>query len=138
MKDRALLAIDRCREVIAGHMRQLAQRAEEDAQQQHARPPGNRPPSSRTGSQRHMSGGLAAAEARASRGEEKARAEKLRGGARVAPGRRLIGKANSALREGNTARAAGLRRAVEEKLPTVPACRRFLASSGAAARYEAA
>src|SRR5216684_4152353 len=33
IKDRALLAIDRCRDVIAGHMQQLAQRAEEEAQQ---------------------------------------------------------------------------------------------------------
>jgi hypothetical protein len=32
----------------------------------------------------------------------------------------LIGKADGALREGNTGRAAGLRRALEEKLPTLP------------------
>src|SRR5882724_10731589 len=32
IKDRALLAIDRCRDVIAGHVRQLTQRAEQEAQ----------------------------------------------------------------------------------------------------------
>src|SRR5882762_8225841 len=78
----------------------------------------------------HEAAALAAAEAAAVReAEEKARAEKLAAEAlalRQVGG--LIGKANSALREGNTARAAGLRRAVEDRLPTVPAVPAFLAS----------
>ncbi len=132
MKDRALLAIDRCREVIAGHMRQLAQRAEEEAQQTARKAAREQATvlAELEAQRHHEAAALAAAEAAAVReAEEKARAEKLAAEAlalRQVGG--LIGKANSALREGNTARAAGLRRAVEEKLPTVPAVPAFLAS----------
>ncbi len=132
MKDRALLAIDRCRDVIAGHTRQLAQRAEEEAQQA-ARKAAREQATVQAeleAQRRHEAAALAAAEAAAVReAEERARAEKLAAEAlalRQVGG--LIGKANSALRDGNTARAAGLRRAVEEKLPTVPAVPAFLAS----------
>lgn len=132
IKERALLAMDRCREVIAGHMRQQAQRAEEQAQQA-ARQAARKEATvlaELEAQHRNDAAALAAAEAAALReAQEKARSEKLAAEAlalRQVGG--LIGKANSALREGNTARAAGLRRAVEEKLPTVPAVPAFLAS----------
>jgi len=132
IKERALLAIDRCRDVIAGHVRQLAQRAEQQAQ--HAARKVARDEAlalaDLEAQRRNEASALAAAEAAALReAEEKARNEKLAAEAlalRQVGG--LIGKANSALRDGNTARAAGLRRAVEEKLPTVPAVPAFLAS----------
>jgi hypothetical protein len=132
VKDRALLAIERCRDVIAGHMRQQAQRADEEAQQA-ARKAARQEAAALAeleAQRRDEAATLAAAEAAALReAEEKARNEKLASEAlalRQVGG--LIGKANSALREGNTARAAGLRRAVEEKLPAVPAVPAFLAS----------
>lgn len=132
VKDRALLAIERCRDVIAGHMRQQAQRADEEAQQA-ARKAAREEATAVAeleAQRRNEAATLAAAEAAALReAEEKTRNEKLASEAlalRQVGG--LIGKANSALREGNTARAAGLRRAVEEKLPTVPAVPAFLAS----------
>jgi hypothetical protein len=132
IKDRALLAIDRCREVIAGYMQQVAQRAEEEARQAARKTAREQATTLASIEARRLdeAAALAAAEAAALREtEEKARAEKLAAEAlalRQVGG--LIGKANSALREGNTARAAGLRRAVEEKLPTVPAVPAFLAS----------
>src|SRR6202023_1776769 len=132
IKDRALLAIDRCRDVIAGHMQQLAQRAEEEAQQV-ARKAAREEAlalAELEAQRRNEAAALAAADAAALREtEEKARTEKLASEAlalRQVGG--LIGKANSALRDAKTARAAGLRRAVEEKLPTVPAVPAFLAS----------
>ncbi len=132
VRDRALLAIERCRDVIAGHMRQQAQRADEEAQQA-ARKAARQEATALAeleAQRRSEAATLAAAEAAALReAEEKARNEKLASEAlalRQVGG--LIGKANSALREGNTARAAGLRRAVEERLPTVPAVPAFLAS----------
>jgi hypothetical protein len=132
VKERALLAIDRCRDVIAGHMQQLALRAEEEAHQV-ARKAARVEAAALAdleAQRRSEAQALAAAEAAALReAEEKARNEKLAAEAlalRQVGG--LIGKANSALREGNTARAAGLRRAVEEKLPTVPAVPAFLAN----------
>jgi hypothetical protein len=132
IKDRALLAIDRCRDVIAGHVQQLAQRAEEEAQQA-ARKAAREQATALAeveAQRRNEAAAIAAAQAAALReAEEKARTEKLASEAlalRQVGG--LIGKANSALRDGNTARAAGLRRAVEEKLPTVPAVPAFLAS----------
>lgn len=132
IKDRALLAIERCRDVIAGHVQQVAQRAEEEAQQA-ARKAAREQATALAEMEtqlRNAAAALAAAEAAVLREtEEKARTEKLAAEAlalRQVGG--LIGKANSALREGNTARAAGLRRAVEERLPTVPAVPAFLAS----------
>ena len=132
IKDRALQAIDRCRDVIAGHLQQLAQRAEEEAQQAARKAAREQATAvAELEAQRRLeAAALAAAEAAGLReAEEKAHNEKLAAEAlalRQVGG--LIGKANSALREGNTARAAGLRRAVEEKLPTVPAVPAFLVS----------
>jgi hypothetical protein len=132
MKGRTLLAIDRCRDVIAAHQRQVAQRADEEAQQAARKAAREQAVTlaEMEAQRRQEAAALEAAEAAALReAEEKARMEKLAAAAlalRQVGG--LIGKANSALREGNTARAAGLRRAVEEKLPTVPAVPAFLAS----------
>jgi len=132
IKERALAAIDRCREVIARHMQQLAQRAEEEAQQAGRKAAREQATAlaEMDAQRRNEAAAVAAAETAALReAEEKARAEKLAAEAlalRQVGG--LIGKANSALRDGYTARAAGLRRAVEERLPTVPAVPAFLAS----------
>ena len=73
---------------------------------------------------------LAAAEAaKAREAEEKARAERLAAEAlALRQLAALIGKANGALRDGNTGRAAGLRHAIEEKLPALPAVPAHLAS----------
>ncbi len=70
--------------------------------------------------------------------EEKVQAERL--AAEAAAVRRiggLIGKVNSAIREGNTGRAAGLRRAIEEKLPTAPLVPAYSREAGAPAGCQA-
>ena len=132
MKQRALAAIDGCRNVIAAHLQQVAQRVEEGAHQA-ARKAAREQAAALAETEarrRDDDAALAAAAAAAQReADEQVRTEKLAAEAlalRQVGG--LIGKANSALRDGNTARAAGLRRAVEEKLPAVPAVPGFLAS----------
>jgi hypothetical protein len=131
-QERARRAIERCREVIAGHERQIAERAEEDARQalRKAARDEAQALAETEARRRDEVAVLAAAEAAALReAEVKAHDERVAAEAlalRQVGG--LLGKANSALREGQTARAAGLRRAVEEKLPTVPAVPGFLAS----------
>ena len=132
IKDRALLAIDRCREVIAGHSRRLAEQAAQESQQA-ARQAAREEAVARAeveAQRRTEDAALALAEAAKVReAEEKVRAERL---AVEALALRQIGglmaKANSALRDGNTGQASGLRRAIEEKLPTVPVVPAYLAS----------
>src|SRR3984957_5157786 len=129
---RAHQAIEGCREVIAGHRRQLAQQAAEASHLAALRAArAEAIVQAAEEAQRHQEElDAAAGEAEKAReAEEKARAERLAAEAlalRQLGG--LIGKANSALREGNTGRAAGLRRAIEEKRPTVPAVPAYLAS----------
>jgi uncharacterized protein DUF349 len=136
VREHAGQAIDRCREVIAGHLRQLAQQAAEkshqaahQAEQQAARD-GVIARAAEEAQLRNEAMALAVAEAAKLReAEEKARAERRAAEAlvlRQIGG--LIAKTNSALRDGNTGRAAGLRRAIEEKLPTVPVVPAYLAS----------
>ena len=128
LRDRALLAINRCREIIAEHIRQLEQRAaqaEHQAALQSTREAARQEAVALAEAEtqnRNEAVALAAAEATKRReAEERRRAEGL---AKEALAVRQIGglmaKANDALREGNTGRAAGLRRAIEEKLPTAP------------------
>lgn len=130
VRERATLAIDLCREVIAGHLRQLAQRAVEE--------------SHRAALQAAKQQAIALADLEAQRRDEAAArvvaeaaavrdAEERLSAARLAAEALtlrqiggLIGKANSALRDGSTGQAAGLRRAIEEKLPTVPAAPAYL------------
>ena len=124
VRDRAHRAIDRCREIIAGHFRLLENQAKEKAHQAallaareeatlHAAEEARR---------RDESAACAAAEAAKLReAEEKARADQLAAEAlALRQIGALIGKANGALREGDTGRAAGLRRALQEKLTTMP------------------
>ncbi len=124
-RERARAAIDRCREVIAGHSRRLAQEAAEQSDRA-ARQAAREQASTLAALEAHRrdeAAALAAAEAAAQRAaEERAHAEHMAAeelALRQLAG--LVAKANSALREGHTGRAAGLRRAVEEKLSTMPA-----------------
>jgi hypothetical protein len=126
---RAKQAIERCQETIEAHQRQLAQQAAEDAALKAAREL----------REREQKAAQAAAEAAAAaRSEAEARLreaaavireaeEKERAETRAAQERlfRQIGglmrMAHAALKDGGTQRAAGLRRAIEEKLPAAPA-----------------
>ena len=128
IQERARVAIDRCRQIIDGHLRELAEQAAEVSRQaaQLAAREATREAAVAQAAEdvqrQSEAEALAAAEAaRIREAEEKVRAERL--AAEAAAVRRiggLIGQVNSAIREGNTGRAAGLRRAIEEKLPTAP------------------
>jgi hypothetical protein len=134
IQERARLAIERCRKVIDGHLQQLAELAAETSR--HAAQLAAREASREAAAvqaaeeaqRRSEAEALAAAEAEKAReAEEKARAERL--AAETAALRRiggLIGQVNTAIREGNTGRAAGLRRAIDEKLPTAPVVPAYL------------
>ncbi|MGH9640591.1 MAG: DUF349 domain-containing protein, partial [Bryobacteraceae bacterium] len=132
IRDRALPAIERCREVIAGHLRQVADQAAEESRQSALRAARQEADAqaAQEAQRRNEALALQAAEAAQVReAEEKVRAERLAAEAlalRQIGG--LIAKANGALRDGNTGRAAGLRRAIEEKLPTVPTVPAYLAN----------
>jgi hypothetical protein len=125
LREQAQLAIDRAREVIAQHLRQVAAEAARELAAANAAAEAER--------QREMqekAASIAAAEqARALEEERKARAEKQEAQAialRQIGG--LIRKAHGALNEGSTSRAAGLRRAIEEKLSTSPVLPAHLAN----------
>ena len=125
IRERAARAVDRCREIMAAHLKELARRAAEESDQA-ARQAAQEQAAALAeaqSQQRREAEALAAAEAAARReAEEKLRAEQSAAEAlalRQISG--LIGKTHGALREGNTARAAGLRRAVEDKLLTMAA-----------------
>jgi hypothetical protein len=110
-------AIDRAREVIAQHLRQIAVEASRELAAANAAAEAQR--------QRELAD-KAAAVAGAERAliaeaERKVFAEKREAEAiafRQIGG--LVRKAHTALSEGSTGRAAGLRRAIEEKLPSAP------------------
>ncbi len=111
--EKAQQAIDRAREVIAEHLRQIAAAASRELAAANAAAEAQR--------QRELEEKAAAAAAAERAGvleaERKAQAEKQ---AAEALARRQIGglirKAHAALHEGSTGRAAGLRRAIEEKV----------------------
>jgi uncharacterized protein DUF349 len=110
-------AIDRSREVIAHHLRQIAVEASRELAAANAAAEAQR--------QRELAQKAAAAaaaeRAQLAEAERKTLAEKHEAEAvafRQIGG--LIRKAHGALSEGSTGRAAGLRRAIEEKLPTAP------------------
>lgn len=130
VRERAALAIDLCREVIAGHLRQLAQQAVEESQRATLQAAQQRAMAlaDLEAQRRDEAAARAAAEAAAVReAEDKACAERLAAESltlRQIGG--LIGKANSALRDGSTGQAAGLRRAIEVKLPTLPVAPPYL------------
>jgi len=110
-------AIDRSREIIAGHLRQVAAEASRQLAAQNAAAE-----ALRVRELEQKTAAAAAAErAQAEEAARKERAEKLAAEAlafRQIGG--LIRKAQGALNEGSTGRAAGLRRAIEEKLASAP------------------
>jgi len=115
--ERVRQAIDRSREVIAGHLRQIAVEASRQLAAENAAAEAQRV---REIEQKEAAAS-AAERAQADAEARKARAEKLAAEAlafRQIGG--LIRKAQSALNEGTTGRAAGLRRAIEEKLANAP------------------
>lgn len=126
---RALEAIARCREVIAFHGQEIARQAAIDADRQAAQQAAEEARERERRAAQDAALALANAEALARQeaamqqeAEERARAQQ-----RAAEGeflRRiggLIRKSNEALSVGNTQMAAGLRRALEEKLAGAPA-----------------
>ncbi|GAC1669553.1 MAG: hypothetical protein NVS9B2_14340 [Steroidobacteraceae bacterium] len=124
LRARARQAIERCRETIALQSRQLSQQAAAAAHQAvlQAASEAALARSAEEAQRREEAVALAAAEAaKIHEAEEQARTEERAAQAlalRQIGG--LVAKAGSALREGHTGRAAGLRRAIEEKLPTLP------------------
>ena len=127
-QQRVSLAMSRCRGVIDAHERRVTDQAAAAAQQ--AERQAAREAALAQTAELEQRRQTLAAQAAAEAGEE---AAKIREAVTRARGDRLaaeasalrqmnglIGKANSALREGSTGRAAGLRRAIEEKLPSMP------------------
>jgi Domain of Unknown Function (DUF349) len=135
-KKRADEAIVRCWEVIAEHARQIEHAAQEKSRRAALEAAEAEAiarvelETQRRNELTALAAAEAAAEAAAARAaEEKAREEKLAAEAlclRQLAG--LIGKAQGALREGHTGGAAGLRRAIEEKLGQIPALPPHLAT----------
>jgi hypothetical protein len=129
--ERAARAVDRCREIIAEHLEQLARRAAEESDRVARQAAREQAAALAEVESRNRSeaASLAAAEAAARHeAEERRRADES--AAQAAALRQiggLIGKVHDALREGNTGRASGLRRAVEEKLSALPAVPSHLA-----------
>jgi hypothetical protein len=123
VRERAAHALERCREIIAEHHRHAAQLAERQAEQeaQRAAQAASLQRAQEEAQQREQAAAAAAeAGARAQQAEEEARA--ARHAAQSSGVRRISGlaaKAHGALREGDTARAAGLRRAIDEALPSI-------------------
>ena len=120
VEQRGNQAIDRCREVIAGHLRQIAAEAALKAERQAARDARERARQAAreaASAQADAEAQLRKEAAAALEAAETARAEKRAAAEQVF---RQIGgvirKANGALSGGNTQQAAGLRRAIEEKL----------------------
>jgi Domain of Unknown Function (DUF349) len=131
VRARAEQAIGRCQEITAEHVRRLAQHAAEEAEQA-ARKAAREQAIALAdieAQRRDEALARAAAETAANAAaEQDARAQKLAAetlGLRQIGG--LMAKAQGALRDGNTGRAAGLRRAIDEKLPAIPALPAHLA-----------
>jgi hypothetical protein len=130
IRDRTRQAVDRCREIIDGHLRQAALR-QAQASQEPAGLPATREEAlahaDAASERRAESAAASAATAAAAAAAELRQAEQReRTAHRAAEAlavrqiRGLIGKTESALRDGQTGRAAALRRALEERLPTLP------------------
>jgi hypothetical protein len=121
IEQRGYQAIDRCREVIAAHLRQMAEEAALQAAQQAAhaarereRQAAREAASAQADAEAQLRKEAAAVREAAEResAEKRAAAEQV---FRQIGG--LIRKADGALSDGNTQQAAGLRRAIGEKLP---------------------
>jgi Domain of Unknown Function (DUF349) len=135
IEQRAAQAMDRCREVIATHLREAAQQAAELAARHAEQRVAQDAEEREQQAAREAASAQADAEAQARKevaaareAEEAALAQK-----RAAEEQffRLIGglirNATAALGDGNTQRAAGLRRAIDEKLSAAPAMPTYLA-----------
>ena len=123
-RERVMPAIERCRAVIDAHARQSAEQAAETARRAalDAAREAAAVQAAEEARRHEETAAFAAAEAAARReAEERARAEKAAAEAlALRQLSALIGKAHGALRDGRTSQAAGLRRAIEEKLQTAP------------------
>jgi hypothetical protein len=125
LEQRADYAADRCREVIALAQKQAAQQAAERAGAEAAAQAARHLRECELQAAREAAAAKAEAEAQLAKEAAEAREaeEALRAAERAAADQLvrqiggLIGKAHGALRDGNTQRAAGLRRAIGEKLP---------------------
>lgn len=130
--ERARQAIGRCQAIVAEHARKLADKAAEESHQATAKAAREAAIAEAALEAERRNEALTQASAEAAKkheAEEKQRGEKLAAeAAAVRQLRSLLGGANVALREGHTARAAGLRHAIETKLPTLPAVPAHLAS----------
>jgi hypothetical protein len=125
LQQQTQLAIDRAREVIAQHLREIAAEASRELAAANAAAEAQR----RRESEEKAASLAAAERARVLEEERKAQAEKQEAQAtalRQIGG--LIRKAHSALDEGSTGRAAGLRRAIEEKVTGAPPLPAYLAN----------
>jgi Domain of Unknown Function (DUF349) len=125
IQERARHAIDRCKEIIAEHVRQAAHFAERQALEE-AKRAAQAESLARAQQEAQQleqtAAAAAAAEKEARLAEERERAAQSTAEANVS--RRLAGlvaKTHSALRDGDTGRAAGLRRAIEEGMSAFPA-----------------
>jgi hypothetical protein len=123
-------SIDRCREVIEAHQRQIAQQAALQVAEQaahEARKRAHQAAQEAASAQADAEAQLRKELAAVREAEETARAEKRASEEHVfhqIGG--LIRKANGALGDGNTQQAAGLRRAIAEKWPTASAVPTYL------------
>jgi Domain of Unknown Function (DUF349) len=129
VEQRARQAIESCQGIIEAHERQLERQAAEDAALKAARELREREQEAAQAAAEAAAAARAEAEARLREAaavireaEERQRAEKRAAQEQLF---RQIGglmrMAHGALRDGGTQRAAGLRRAIEEKLPDAPA-----------------
>jgi hypothetical protein len=131
IQERARRATERCREIIAEHARHVAELAERQAleeTQRKARAESLARERDEALKRDQEAASAAAAEEQARNAAEQERAAKATAEAnatRRAAG--LVAKTHSALREGDTGRAAGLRRAIDESLSTMPAIPAHLA-----------
>ena len=128
-RERVRVAIERCREVLASHLREVEQHAARLAEQSaraaalQAAQEEAHAQAAEAARERSEAAALAAQEAEAVRqAEENARREREAAEAlalrHIAT---LMARAHAALRAGHTGPAAGLRRAVDEKLAATPA-----------------
>jgi hypothetical protein len=125
VRQKAQQSIDQAREVIAEHLRHIAAVASRELAAANAAAEAQR----QRELQEKAAATAAAEHARILDEQQRAQAEKREAeelALRQIGG--LIRKALGALNEGGTGRAAGLRRAIEEKLPTAPPLPAFLTS----------
>ena len=124
VRERASRAIERCEAIVEEHRQRIAQQAaeaSERAAREAAREQAARLAALESERLHDAAARDAAEQASLREAEAKARAEKSAAEARALRElSALIGKTQGALREGGTGRASGLRRAVEEKLASVP------------------